>query len=253
MTCTTVPSWLSCTAGALTGTPSNGDVGSHAVVITATDAAGATATDTFTIVVSNANDAPAVTSTAVTAATEDAVYTYTLTASDADTGDTLTMAGTTVPSWLTFTASTGVLTGTPTNDDVGDHSVVLTVSDAAGESATDSFTITVANTNDAPTITSTAVTAVNEDAAYSYTTVANDVDSGDTVTLTCTTVPTWMTCAAGALSGTPTNDEVGAHNVVITATDVAGAAVTDTFTVTCLLYTSPSPRDRQKSRMPSSA
>ena len=28
---------------------------------------------------------------------------------------------------------------------------------------------------------------------------------------------------------------------------------TDTFTETCLLYTSPSPRDRQKSRMPSSA
>ena len=50
------------------------------LVITATDAAGATATDSFTIVVSNANDAPTVTSTAVTSATEDAVYTYTLTA-----------------------------------------------------------------------------------------------------------------------------------------------------------------------------
>ena len=104
LTCTTVPSWLSCTAdGAFTGTPSNSDVGSHAVVITATDVAGATALDSFTIVVANANDAPTVTSTAVTTATEDSVYTYTLTASDADTGDTLTMAGTTVPSWLTFT------------------------------------------------------------------------------------------------------------------------------------------------------
>ena len=41
-----------------------------------------------------------------------------------------------------------------------------------------------------------------------------------------------MTCTAGALSGTPTNDEVGTHNVVITATDVAGATATDTFTVT---------------------
>ena len=59
---------------------------------------------------------------------------------------------------------------------------MLTVTDAAGESVTDSFTITVANTNDAPTITSTAVTSVNEDSAYSYTTTATDVDAGDSVT-----------------------------------------------------------------------
>ena len=234
LTCTTIPSWLSCTAGALTGTPSNSDVGSHAVVVTATDDAGATAVDSFTIVVANANDAPTVTSTAVTSATEDSAYTYTLTASDADAGDTLTLSGTTVPSWLTFTASTGVLAGTPNNDDVGDHSVVLTVTDAAGESATDSFTITVANTNDAPTISSTAVTSVDEDSAYSYTVTASDVDAGDTVTLACTTIPTWMTCDAstGALSGTPTNDEVGTHSVVVTATDAAGASATYSFTLT---------------------
>ena len=229
-----IPGWLTFTAssGVLTGTPTNSDVGSHSVTLTVTDAAGATGTQTFTITVSNANDAPTVTSTAVTSATEDSVYTYTLTASDADVGDTLTMTGTTVPSWLTFTASTGVLTGTPTNDEVGDHSVVLTVTDAAGESATDTFTITVANTNDAPTVTSTAVTSVDEDSAYSYTTTATDVDAGDSLTLTCTTVPAWMTCAAGALTGTPTNDEVGDHSVVITVTDVAGASASDSFTVT---------------------
>ena len=229
-----VPSWLTFTAssGVLTGTPANSDVGTHSVTLTVTDAAGAVGTQTFTITVSNANDAPTVTSTAITSATEDAVYTYTLTGADADVGDTLTMTGTTVPSWLTFTASTGVLTGTPTNDHVGDHSVVLTITDAAGASVTDSFTITVANTNDAPTISSTAVESVDEDSAYSYTTVASDVDAGDTVTLTCTTFPNWMSCTAGALTGTPTNDHVGSWNVVITATDAAGATATDSFTVT---------------------
>ena len=127
-----------------------------------------------------------------------------------------------------------MLTGTPTNDNVGTtgNAVVLTVTDAAGESVTDSFTITVANTNDAPTISSTAVVSVDEDSAYSYTTTASDVDAGDTVTLTCTTFPNWMTCTAGALTGTPTNDHVGDWNVVITATDDAGATATDSFTVT---------------------
>ena len=229
--CTTVPSWMSCTAGALTGTPANADVGSHAVVITATDGTAST-TDSFTVVVANANDAPTITSTAVTSVDEDAVYSYTVTANDAD-GDTLTMTGTTVPSWLTFTASTGVLTGTPTNDHVGSHSVVITVADAVS-SVTDEFTIVVANTNDAPTISSTAVTSVNEDATYTYTVVGDDVDTGDTLTLQGTDVPSWLTFTAGTgvLTGIPTNDEVGSHSVTITVEDAAGATGTQTFTIT---------------------
>ena len=160
-------------------------MGTHSVTLTVTDAAGAVGTQTFTITVSNANDAPAISSTAVTTATEDAVYTYTLTAADADVGDTLTFSGTTVPSWLTFTASTGVLTGTPTNDNVGTtgNAVVLTVTDAAGESVTDSFTITVANTNDAPSFSSTPVETAQEDDVYTYTAVGTDMDTGDTFTL----------------------------------------------------------------------
>ena len=68
----------------------------------------------------------------------------------------------------------GVLPGTP-NSHVGTHNVVLKATDAAGAVDTQSFTITVNNVNDT-TITSTAVTSVNEDSAYSYTFVANDVD-----------------------------------------------------------------------------
>ena len=37
------------------------------------------------------------------------------------------------------------------------------------------------------------------------------------------------------------------------ATAITAVTVQNTLGVTCLLYTSPSPRDRQKSRMPSSA
>ncbi|SVB02936.1 uncharacterized protein METZ01_LOCUS155790, partial [marine metagenome] len=105
---------------------------------------------TITVTISGANDAPTISSSAVTTATEDTAYTYTVTAADVDSGETLTMTGTTVPSWATFTASTGVLAGTPLNADVGDNSVVITVSDGTA-SVTDTFTIAVSNTNDAPT------------------------------------------------------------------------------------------------------
>ncbi len=110
------------------------------------------------ITVTPVNDgAPTITSTAVTTIAEDSAYTYTVTTNDVD-GDTVTLAGTTIPSWLSFNTGTGVLSGTPTNDDVGIHNVVITATDGNGGSVTDEFSINVKNVNDAPTITSTAGT-----------------------------------------------------------------------------------------------
>ena len=105
----------------------------------------------------------------MTTAQEDDVYTYTAVGTDMDTGDTFTLGSSSIPAWTTFTASTGVLTGTPTNSDVGTHSVTLTVTDAAGAVGTQTFTITVSNANDAPVISSTAVATATEDAVYTYT------------------------------------------------------------------------------------
>jgi parallel beta-helix repeat protein len=100
------------------------------------------------------NDAPQFTSTAVTTATEDAAYSYAITTSDAD-GDSVTITATTLPSWLTLTdtgGGTATLSGTPTNDEVGVHSVDLEVTDG-DLSGTQSFTITVSSSSDVVTIT----------------------------------------------------------------------------------------------------
>ena len=61
------------------------------------------------------------------------------------------------------------------------NSAQVTATDSGSASVTDTFNLTVTNTNDAPTISSTAVTSAIEDCAYSYTIAAGDVDSGDTV------------------------------------------------------------------------
>ena len=45
----------------------------------------------------------------------------------------------------------------------------------------------------------------------------------------------------------------GNKNIANKKTDIEYNIDSQTITFTCLLYTSPSPRDRQKSRMPSSA
>jgi len=126
---------------------------SYNLIITATDSIDGTLnySEAFSIAVSDVNEMPTINSSAVTAAIEDAVFSYTITTSDVD-GDALTISATTSPSWLTLTDhldGTATLSGTPTNSAVGNNSVVLQVSDT-NLSDSQSFTISVANTNDLP-------------------------------------------------------------------------------------------------------
>ena len=82
-----------------------------------------------------------------------------------------------------FNTSTGVLSGTPTNSEVGTHSVTITATDTAGATDTQSFNITVINTNDPPTFTNTPVTSATQDVGYDYTPTTNDIDIGDSVSI----------------------------------------------------------------------
>uniref|UniRef100_E6XGC6 Outer membrane adhesin like protein n=1 Tax=Shewanella putrefaciens (strain 200) TaxID=399804 RepID=E6XGC6_SHEP2 len=232
----TKPSWLTFNAasGVLSGTPSNADVGMHPVMLRVTDTDGLTAEQSFTITVTNVNDAPSISSVAITTATQDVAYSYTFVASDADTGDVITLSAVTKPSWLTFNAASGVLSGTPSNADVGMHPVMLRVTDTDGLTAEQSFTITVTNVNDAPSISSVAITTATQDVAYSYTLVASDADTGDVISLSAVTKPSWLTfnAASGVLSGTPSNADVGMHPVMLRVTDTDGLTAEQSFTIT---------------------
>ena len=228
---TGTPAWLSLTdngdgTATLTGTPNNDDVGEHGVELTVTDSAGATDTQSVTITVANTNDAPVITSTPIKTVDEDDTYTYTLTASDVDVGDELTLSTQTLPRWLSFARETGVLSGIPTNDDVGEHAVVLRVNDGTVD-VDQSFRISVANTNDTPTISGTPTTSVDEYTPYSFTPTANDVDIGDTLTFSITNKPYWASfdTSTGSLTGTPVNDDVGTTiGIVIMVEDTSGAS-----------------------------
>ncbi|MEN9317268.1 MAG: hypothetical protein RIS35_3661, partial [Pseudomonadota bacterium] len=88
----------------------------------------------------------------------DAGNAFTYTASRAD--------GSALPAWLVFTPATRTFSGTPANGDVGAVSVKVTATDSAGSTVTDTFSITVANVNDAPTLAAPIVDqAATEDTA----------------------------------------------------------------------------------------
>ena len=182
------------------------------------------------------NYAPNITSTPVTSATEDTQYAYTFEADDYDLGDLLTLSAQKKPSWLTFSWTTGqrtaLLSGTPVNSNVGDTTVTLRVTDGT-ITKDQTFTLTVANTNDAPEITSTPVIEVDEGAAYSYTIVATDVDVNDVLTYAATVKPDWLSVNAttGVVSGTPAHEDVGDHEVTVTVSDGTDED-TQEFTIT---------------------
>ncbi len=90
------------------------------------------------------NSSPVIESDPVTTAKEGAVYTYYVEATDPNE-DTLTYSLTTSPTGMTINSTTGVITWTPTEDQVGENEVVVEVSDGS-KSATQSFTITVDET-----------------------------------------------------------------------------------------------------------
>ena len=133
--------------GAFSWTPTEGQDGlTPPVTVTVTDSGSGNLIDseTFSITVGEVNVAPTVTSSAVTTATEDAAYSYTITTSDVD-GNALTITAPTLPDWLTLVDNgdgTATLSGTPTNAEVGDQSVVLEVSDGA-LTDTQNFTLNV--------------------------------------------------------------------------------------------------------------
>ncbi len=72
---------------------------------------------------------------------------------DVDANTTLSFTVTNLPHWASFNPSTGAITGTPANSDVGTYNnIVLSVSDGTTTTMLGSFNITVANVNDAPII-----------------------------------------------------------------------------------------------------
>jgi trimeric autotransporter adhesin len=253
-----LPSWLSFDPETrmFSGTPANGDVGTIQIRVTATDGAGASVSDTFSLSVLNTNDAPEL---AAALADQNAVqgqsFSFVLPAesfADQDMGDLLTYtatlaSGAPLPEWLVFDDATHAFSGVPGNADVGMLNVRVTATDGEGAAVSDTFAINVDDVNDAPVLGNPlADQAVTVGSLFSYVVPVDtfvDADTGDSLSLTArladgSDLPGWLSFDAatgtfsGTFSGTPSASNVGVLDVEVVATDLAGAAGSDSFTLT---------------------
>ena len=181
---------------------------------------------------------PAITSAAIKTVDEDLLYHYVLLATDA-TGNPLTYSALVKPAWLSFNPNTHVLSGVPSNSEVGVHKVTLRVSNGLLYSD-QTFTITVKNQNDAPIIMSSARTTINENEVYSYVFFASDIDANSILTYAAPIIPDWLTFnqVTGILSGTPSHEELGSHPVSLRVSD-GSISVGQNFNIAVVDITSP--------------
>ncbi len=184
ITAPTLPAWLTITdngngTATLSGTPTNSNVGSNAVILNVSDGTNSVA-QTFTIIVTNANDAPIFTSTAPATATEDIVYTYNITTTDTDAGDILTITAPTLPAWLTITDNsngTATLFGTPEYQDIGSYNINILVNDGTMNTS-QNFQIEVIKGFTLPLAVADNL-FINEDEQIQFNVLSNDQNPGN--------------------------------------------------------------------------
>jgi serralysin len=246
-----LPTWLHFEPATRTfsGTPTNGDVGTLSIKVTATDPSGLSVSDDFDVAVVNTNDAPVyATAFSDQSAAEDSQLTFTLPPNaftDEDAGDVLTYTatradGATLPAWLHFDPATRTLSGTPANGDVGTLSIKITATDVFGASASGTFSLTVNNTNDAPVLAALLTDqAATEGKPFTFAVPPNaftDEDAGDVLVYTATRadgsgLPTWLHFdpTTRTFSGTPANGETGTLSIKLIAVDPSGLSASDDF------------------------
>ena len=217
----------------------------YTLTVTATNAAGETITEKVVVKIANVNEAVNLT-TALTdqSNNEDAAFSFTVpsnTFNDED-GDTLTYTatledGSALPSWLSFDAATQTFSGTPLNDDVGVISVTVTASDGSF-SVSDTFALTVVNTNDDPTALTLSSDAINENTSGAVVgdLTTTDVDVGDAHTYSLSgddaslfeVVNGQLKLKAGISANYETKST---YAVTVTTTDGSGSTFAQSFSI----------------------
>jgi len=251
------PSWatFNTNTGQLSGTPTSANVGGYAnIVIGASNGALTASLTAFTITVSSVatpppvDNPPVISGTPSTSITVGSAYSFVPTANDPE-GQPLTFSIQNQPSWMSFSAATGELSGTPAAGNVGSFAnITISVSDGTLSASLAPFTLTVnaappPPVDGPPTISGAPPTSVTAGSAYSFTPTATDPE-GHALTFSIQNQPAWATFSSvtGRLSGTPSSANVGSFaNITISVSNGTLSASLPAFTLTVNAAAPPPP------------
>jgi hypothetical protein len=178
----------------------------------------------FTLTVININDNPIINTSNIEITYEDAVYFIDYNATDIDSliDNQIWSLSTNASSWLDIDSATGIISGTPTNDDVGDYWVNVSVADGDDGLAYTNYTLIVLNVNDRPEIITEDEPLANTNILYMVDYNATDIDSPvSQFAWSLNTNATWLNLdpSTGVLTGTPSNSDLGWFNINVSVDD----------------------------------
>jgi len=211
------------------------NVGSAAVEIQATDAAGNVSTQSFTITL-EPNIAPTLSPIATQSATEGSILNFAISAQDPNLpGDTLTYSIIGGPTNALINPITGMLTFAPRETE-GGTTITLTVrvTDAGGLFAEQTFDIVVTDTNSNPLVTAIGTQSVTENQELVVQVNASDTDiPADTLSYELISGPAGTTIDAnGVIRWTPGEAFGGTQqSISFRVNDNAGGSTTASFLV----------------------
>ncbi|HPA16325.1 MAG TPA: putative Ig domain-containing protein [Verrucomicrobiae bacterium] len=218
--------------------PTGDQIGTHTIILRATDARGAVTLQPFQLTVGSANHAPVILSVAPSQAVADLPYEYRLRARDPD-GDAISFRlDSPPPGDFDFDATTGILRFRPTTGEIGTHPIEITALDGHNGESIQSYTLAVVAdaSNDPPVITSTPSTRVRFGDTWSYQPTVHD-PNGDPLSFQILQSPAGMTLSSSYSSSsptfiwTPTSSQLGSHPVTLRFSDGRGAPAEQTFTI----------------------
>ena len=207
-----------------------------------------------TVSVSPVNDIPVFTSSAVTQVFAGVSYSYQVSSNDLDGNSTLSLINPVRPAWLEFNSTgpgAGALTGTPSESDIGSHSVSFRALDTNDTYADQNFTIVVTPANYPPVIevnstdVSSTLVSMQEDNASSFSltglTASDQDDSNATLVWAVDTNASHGTTSVegtgpnpSLIAYVPDGNFSGSDAFVIKVTDAKGGIDTIDVNVTVL-------------------
>jgi hypothetical protein len=222
------------TTGVFSWTPTYYQAGIYDVTFVATDSTSLSDSKTIRITVTNVYDPPALASIGPKSGAEGSPLSFTISATDPQSMS-INYSATNLPSGASFNSGTRTFSWTPGYTQAGTYNVTFTAANTIPLSSSEVVTITIANTNRAPSLAAVSPVTAAEGAAISFTLSGTDPD-GDSVTYSGSNLPSGASVnpTTGAFAWTPGYDQAGSYVLTFVVTDAAGlsGSASATFTIT---------------------
>jgi hypothetical protein len=234
-------------SGLISGIPDNDAVGIYNLNISVDDGNGGLNWTIFKLIVEDVNDPPIITTEPLTSILQEKQYYVQFNAFDEDDINTFEWSMITDASFLNINNQTGVVSGTPENNDIGSYFVNVSAMDLRGKITTLNYSLEVIDVNDSPTWDKIpSDTQIEQGKVFGFKVVAIDVDIEDTISYWISSQPysdisidentgeiSWIASLEGLI---PNPNFV--MNVEVSATDGKDTII-HSFTITVIPNPSP--------------